>query len=86
MIAPFSVMDALIGGALLGAGLSVLFILRRQPVGVSGVVTGVVTPAPGDVKWSVVFLGARLANGCASGHGVCGVSRLAPALWLLPAS
>ena len=26
----------------------------------------------------LVGLGTRLANGCTSGHGVCGISRLAP--------
>lgn len=36
------------------------------------------------VLWPVVIggilvgLGARLANGCTSGHGVCGISRLSP--------
>ena len=25
-----------------------------------------------------VGIGTRLANGCTSGHGVCGISRLAP--------
>jgi len=26
----------------------------------------------------LVGVGTRLANGCTSGHGVCGISRLAP--------
>jgi hypothetical protein len=26
----------------------------------------------------LVGIGTRLANGCTSGHGVCGISRLAP--------
>jgi uncharacterized membrane protein YedE/YeeE len=42
--------------------------------------------APGiDASWPVVIsggllvgLGTRLANGCTSGHGVCGLARLSP--------
>lgn len=30
----------------------------------------------------LVGFGARLANGCTSGHGICGVSRLSPRSWL----
>ena len=42
------------------------------------------SPVP-DVGWGVVILGGllvgygtRLASGCTSGHGVCGLSRLSP--------
>jgi uncharacterized membrane protein YedE/YeeE len=81
--------------------------------GISGIVGGLVHPAPGDLGWRALFVGGllfggllaalalpaafpaarvswataalagllvgvgtRLANGCTSGHGVCGVSRL----------
>jgi len=36
------------------------------------------TPARLAAAGLLVGFGARLGNGCTSGHGVCGVSRLAP--------
>ena len=30
------------------------------------------------IAGALVGLGTRMANGCTSGHGVCGISRLAP--------
>ena len=30
----------------------------------------------------LVGVGARLANGCTSGHGVCGLARLSPRSWV----
>jgi len=55
----------------------------------AGVIAGVVSPqsmsvagAPGVVPVAIagvlVGFGTRLGNGCTSGHGVCGVSRLSP--------
>lgn len=38
----------------------------------------VTTPARLVAAGLLVGFGARLGNGCTSGHGVCGVSRLAP--------
>lgn len=54
----------------------------------SGLVASLIAPAsiaasPLSAAWLaagglLVGSGARLSNGCTSGHGVCGVSRLAP--------
>src|SRR5690242_17506643 len=59
-------------GLLLGGSVA----LRLVPAAIA------VTP-PRPLAWVVVAgacigFGARLANGCTSGHGVCGVGRLSP--------
>ncbi|NDC51335.1 MAG: YeeE/YedE family protein, partial [Burkholderiaceae bacterium] len=42
-------------------------------------------PSSVDVSWPVLVLagllvgvGSRMGNGCTSGHGICGLSRLSP--------
>jgi uncharacterized membrane protein YedE/YeeE len=57
---------------LLGAGLAAALI-----------VPATIQPAPRSLGWLVfagllVGVGTRLGNGCTSGHGVCGMSRLSP--------
>jgi uncharacterized membrane protein YedE/YeeE len=47
------------------------------------VVPSAMTPTPRSLGWVaaagvLVGVGARLGNGCTSGHGVCGISRLSP--------
>jgi uncharacterized protein len=44
---------------------------------------GAIAPSPRPLLWLaisglLVGIGTRLGNGCTSGHGVCGVSRLSP--------
>ena len=55
--------------------------LIAVPTGLALLIPGVATHLTGN--WLVVIaggllvgLGTRLANGCTSGHGVCGISRL----------
>jgi uncharacterized membrane protein YedE/YeeE len=111
----FTPLAALLGGALIGLGASLLLLGNGRVAGVSGILGGALGPAPGDTLWRLMFLlglvaagaaaalvrpaafggptrsvltvavagflvgyGTRLGNGCTSGHGVCGVSRLAP--------
>lgn len=40
--------------------------------------TGVPTPVWIGIAGLLTGLGTRLANGCTSGHGVCGLARLSP--------
>lgn len=105
--------QALAGGALIGLSASLMLAFNGRVAGISGIVGGLVHPAPGDLGWRALFVGGllfggllaalalpaafpaarvswataalagllvgvgtRLANGCTSGHGVCGVSRL----------
>ena len=112
----FTPLSSVIGGALIGLAASLLLLFNGRVAGISGILSGVLHPTPGDTLWRVLFLlglvctgavavliwpqafvvgptrsvvavvmagllvgyGARLGNGCTSGHGVCGVSRLAP--------
>jgi uncharacterized membrane protein YedE/YeeE len=51
---------------------------------------GAITPAPLPLGWLVlagllVGVGTRLGNGCTSGHGVCGISRLSLRSWVATA-
>lgn len=112
----FTPVEALVGGALIGSAVFVLFHTLGRIAGVSGMLGAVLraaTPA-GERVWRLAFLfgllvgpllaiailsqplvqpssaglpvlvfaglavglGTGLANGCTSGHGVCGVSRL----------
>jgi uncharacterized protein len=109
----FTPWTALAGGALIGTAASVLLALNGRVAGISGVLGGLLTPKPGDVRWRIAFViglalggllmlstghdgfgaspralpivalagglvgvGTRIGNGCTSGHGVCGLSRL----------
>jgi uncharacterized membrane protein YedE/YeeE len=52
---------ALVGGALIGLASALLILGAGRVAGIAGIVVGI---------------GVRLGNGCTSGHGVCGLSRL----------
>ena len=109
-----SIVQPMLGGALIGASAIVLLALNGRIAGISGIVGGIVSPQRGDIAWRVCFVaglvvggfcvgavfadpfrgiratpyagiglagllvgfGARLGNGCTSGHGVCGVGRV----------
>lgn len=104
----------LFGGALIGLSAVIILLFNGRIAGVSGIVSGLLSPTSGDTGWRVSFVGgivvaglllavvlpqsfvvtdvapplviiaagllvgfgARLGNGCTSGHGVCGISRL----------
>ncbi|QWC57109.1 YeeE/YedE family protein [Erythrobacter sp. 3-20A1M] len=73
-----------LGGSGMSRGEAWLFVLGL-PLGalVVGVVTGglpshFAAPVPLAIAGLIVGVGTRLGSGCTSGHGVCGMSRLAP--------
>jgi uncharacterized membrane protein YedE/YeeE len=105
--------QALLGGALIGAAAALLLVTNGRIAGISGIVGGLFTASSSDRWWRVTFVlgllasglvvvqlfptafrasglplpyvglagvlvgvGTSLANGCTSGHGICGVSRL----------
>ena len=110
----FTLVPALIGGALIGVAASLVLLTHGKVAGISGiyggllrrgtsdrgfrfafitglVVTGVLvrvfSPGAFASTWSpampialaaglLVGFGTQLGNGCTSGHGVCGMSRL----------
>jgi uncharacterized membrane protein YedE/YeeE len=111
---PIAAIAPLASGVLIGLAASVLLLCNGRIAGISGIVGGLLRPAPGDLAWRAVFVGGlllgggllalvfpqaldvhatgslpstalagvlvgygtRLGNGCTSGHGVCGISRL----------
>lgn len=106
--------NAILGGILIGIAASLMMLFNGRVTGISGIVAGVVRPKRLDVSWRVSFLigllfggivlrffrpevflqsssalwgdyifagllvgfGTLLGNGCTSGHGVCGISRM----------
>ncbi|HEY0846632.1 MAG TPA: YeeE/YedE family protein [Noviherbaspirillum sp.] len=111
----FTPMASLAGGILIGIASAMFILLNGRIAGISGILGGLLRPAPGEVRWRVAFIlgmflspvlygmfaalpavridadfpmlvaagllvgvGTRYSNGCTSGHGVCGLSRLSP--------
>jgi uncharacterized membrane protein YedE/YeeE len=106
--------NAILGGVLIGIAASLMMFFNGRVTGISGIVAGVIRPKKLDVSWRVSFLiglllggialrfirpevflqsssallgdyvfagllvgfGTLLGNGCTSGHGVCGISRM----------
>lgn len=106
--------DSLFGGVLLGISASLLLLMNGKIAGISGILTGLLTPKSKDYSWRLLFfvgmilggilahsylgghfstqfsasagvialagflvgVGTKLANGCTSGHGICGIGRL----------
>ena len=106
--------NALLGGALIGLAVSLMMLFNGRVTGISGIVGGIISPKKTDFGWRIFFFaglllggvvltflkpeafiqqssavwgdyvfagllvgfGTLLGNGCTSGHGVCGISRL----------
>lgn len=111
-----SIVNALMGGALIGLAASGMLLSIGRVTGVSGIMGGILFPKKHETSWRLMFLlglvmggllmvwiggfqfdpilnrsllavgiggilvglGTQIGNGCTSGHGVCGVSRLSP--------
>ena len=59
----FTPWSALAGGALIGAGASMLLLLNGRVAGISGIVGGLLRPKAGDTSWRVFFVAGLLAGG-----------------------
>lgn len=106
--------NALIGGVLIGVAVSLMLVFNGRVTGISGIISGILKPQKGDFLWRFLFVlglltgglflkiylpdtfqlrssaqmidyafggvlvgfGTLLGNGCTSGHGVCGISRM----------
>ncbi|MCB0341777.1 MAG: YeeE/YedE family protein [Pseudobdellovibrionaceae bacterium] len=114
-----TIIEALIGGGLIGLAVSIMLIFNGRVTGISGIFDGAITLKTirsGDYLWRLTFLagliaggvilllfyqpafswddsynlatvavagflvgfGTLMGNGCTSGHGICGVSRMSP--------
>ena len=109
-----SIINAIIGGALIGMAASLLFLANGRIAGISGIVGQSLRVGTTDRRWRLTFVagllvggmglmnvmpeaivapstrtvgavaiagllvgvGTRMGNGCTSGHGVCGLSRM----------
>ena len=108
-------MFALIGGSIIGIAVSLMLAFNGRVTGISGIISGALSPKIDDFSWRFLFIlglisggfilrwthpeaflsldlhsqtsdymiagflvgfGTLLGNGCTSGHGVCGISRL----------
>ena len=107
-------LNAVIGGVLIGIAVSLMLLFNGRVTGISGILGGIVKPQRNDLFWRIAFMlglifggiiiqlvkpstffqtssalkidyviacllvgfGTLLGNGCTSGHGVCGISRL----------
>lgn len=54
---------ALAGGALIGLAAGAMLVLNGRIAGISGVYSGVLRPAQGDVLWRFLFVAGLLAGG-----------------------
>jgi uncharacterized membrane protein YedE/YeeE len=106
--------NALLGGVLIGLAVSLMMLFNGRVTGISGILAGILRPNKADLGWRVFFIaglllggvvllfvrpeafvqesaalwgdyivagllvgvGTLLGNGCTSGHGVCGISRM----------
>ena len=58
----FTPWPALLGGIIIGGAVAMLALLNGRIAGISGIVGGLLKPAPGDVAWRAAFvLGLLLA-------------------------
>ena len=52
----FTPLSALIGGALIGVSVSLLFVLSGRLAGISGIVADLLPPTKGESSWRLLFL------------------------------
>lgn len=53
---------ALLGGALIGVAAAMFVLLNGRIAGISGVLSGLLKPAQGDIAWRVAFVGGLVAS------------------------
>ena len=60
-----SIVSAIIGGALIGVGVSALMLFSGKIAGMSGIVSGLLSPKPGDLGWRLALVGGMVVVGLA---------------------
>lgn len=56
-------MNALLGGILIGAAVSLMLLFNGRVTGISGIISGVLKPVKDDVGWRILFVLGLLAGG-----------------------
>lgn len=54
---------ALIGGAIIGVAVSLMLVFNGRVTGISGIVSGVLSPRKNDISWRILFLLGLLSGG-----------------------
>ena len=65
----FTPISALLGGALIGLGATVLLALNGRIAGISGIAAGVIRPARNDWAWRAMFVAGLIAGAAAYRFG-----------------
>jgi uncharacterized membrane protein YedE/YeeE len=55
--------NALAGGALIGIAVSIMLVFNGRVTGISGIISGALTPKKGDSQWRFFFIGGLLLGG-----------------------
>jgi uncharacterized protein len=63
----FTPLAALTGGALIGTAAAMFVLLNGRIAGISGIVSGLLTPARGDTAWRAAFLAGMIGAPAACG-------------------
>jgi uncharacterized membrane protein YedE/YeeE len=63
VIGQVALLTSLAGGALIGLAVAVLLLIEGRVAGISGIVAGLVQPAPGEWGWRALFVAGLLAGG-----------------------
>ena len=84
-MAEFSVLNSLLGGAIIGLAAGLLLFFNGRIAGVSGILGGVLLPRTGEWLWRALFLiglaiGGLVASGFSVGVISFGLERSFPAL------
>jgi len=57
----FTPWSAAIGGVIIGAAVAIFVLVNGRIAGISGIVGGLLRPAPGDVAWRLAFVAGLMA-------------------------
>ena len=72
----FTPWSAAIGGVIIGVAVAMFALVNGRIAGISGIVGGLLRPAPGDIAWRVAFVAGLIA----APLGFVVVAKLAPVM------
>jgi uncharacterized membrane protein YedE/YeeE len=55
--------NALIGGVLIGLAVSLMLLFNGRVTGISGIISGVIAPKKNDIIWRIFFIGGLIVGG-----------------------
>lgn len=62
---PVAWLDALVGGVMIGIAVSLMLFLTGRVAGISGILSGLIRPAKGDIAWRLFFIFGLITGGLA---------------------